>query len=56
MTYPLSPEGDESGLVRSPSAIHLNDGRLRPWYATVTAGDPADGYHLWSAESDAADA
>jgi len=54
----LGPEdlGDESGLVRSPSATHLNDGRLRLWYATHTAGDPADGYHLWSAELAAADA
>ena len=54
----LAPEGlgDESGLVRSPSAIHLHDGRLRLWYAALTAGDPADGYHLWSAELDAADA
>jgi predicted GH43/DUF377 family glycosyl hydrolase len=42
--------GDDSGLVRSPSAMHLNDGRLRLWYATHTAGDPADGYHLRSAD------
>jgi predicted GH43/DUF377 family glycosyl hydrolase len=47
--------GDDSGLVRSPSAIHLTDGRLRLWYATHTAGDPADGYHLWSAEHAVAD-
>jgi predicted GH43/DUF377 family glycosyl hydrolase len=47
--------GDGSGLVRSPTAIHLNDGRLRLWYATHTAGDPADGYHLWSADLAAAD-
>jgi hypothetical protein len=40
--------------VRSPSAIHLNDGRLRLWYATHVAGDPADGYHLWSADLAAA--
>lgn len=48
--------GDESGLVRSPSATHLNDGRLRLWYATHTVGDPADGYHLWSTELATADA
>jgi predicted GH43/DUF377 family glycosyl hydrolase len=48
--------GDDSGRVRSPSAIHLNNGRLRLWYATHTAGDPADGYHLWSADHAAADA
>jgi predicted GH43/DUF377 family glycosyl hydrolase len=42
--------GDDSGRVRSPSAVHLNDGRLRLWYATHTVGDPADGYHLWSAD------
>lgn len=47
--------GDESGRVRSPSAMHLNDGRLRLWYATHTAGDPADGYHLWSADHAVAD-
>jgi hypothetical protein len=46
---------DDSGLVRSRSAIHLNDGRLRLWYATHTAGDPADGYQLWSADLAAAD-
>jgi predicted GH43/DUF377 family glycosyl hydrolase len=47
--------GDESGRVRSPSAMHLSDGRLRLWYATHTAGDPADGYHLWSADHAVAD-
>jgi predicted GH43/DUF377 family glycosyl hydrolase len=41
---------DASGHVRSPTAIHLNDGHLRLWYASHTAGDPADGYHLWSAD------
>jgi hypothetical protein len=54
----LAPEdiGAESALVRSPSATHLNDGRLRLWYATPTAGDPADSYHLRSVELAAADA
>ena len=47
--------GDDSGRVRSPSAIHLNDGRLRLWYARHTAGDPADGYRLWSADQTVAD-
>ena len=47
--------GDDSGRVRSPSAMHLSDGRLRLWYATHTAGDPADGYHLWSADQARAD-
>lgn len=47
--------GDDAGLVRSPSAVHLNDGRLRLWYATHTTGDPADGYHLWSADLAATD-
>jgi predicted GH43/DUF377 family glycosyl hydrolase len=46
--------GDDTGMVRSPSAIHLNDGHLRLWYATHAAGDPADGYHLWSADLAAA--
>jgi hypothetical protein len=47
--------GDDSGLVRSPSAVHLNDGRLRLWYAIHVARDPADGYHLRSADLAAAD-
>ena len=47
--------GDDSGRVQSPSAMHLSDGRLRLWYATHTAGDPADGYHLWSADRPIAD-
>lgn len=47
--------GDDCDLVRSPSAIHLNGGGLRLWYATHTAGDPADGYHLWSADLASAD-
>jgi predicted GH43/DUF377 family glycosyl hydrolase len=47
--------GDDSGRVQSPSAMHLSDGRLRLWYATHMAGDPADGYHLWSADRAMAD-
>ena len=47
--------GDGSGLLRSPTAIHLNDGRLRLWYATQRVGDPADGYHVWAADLATAD-
>lgn len=42
--------GDDDSRVRSPSALHLHDGRLCLWYATRTSRDLADGCRLWVAD------
>jgi predicted GH43/DUF377 family glycosyl hydrolase len=48
----LGPEhaGDDHGRVWSPSALRLQDGRLRLWYATHMAGNVADSCRMWAAD------
>jgi predicted GH43/DUF377 family glycosyl hydrolase len=54
-TLGRAPADDEYARVRSPSALHLHDGRLRLWYSAHAAGDLADACHLWSADLAAAE-
>ena len=42
--------GVDGDWVRSPSALHLHDGRVRLWYAAPAPGGEVDGCRLWAAD------
>lgn len=49
-TLGAADAGGDGEQVRSPSALHLHDGRTRLWYAARMRDDEVDGCRLWAAD------